>query len=95
MAQRTALLTAAITSRNSTRRYYQNAVLKPWRFFRQPLGLLPQTDDNMRDLLPDGHQPLMHLLHLSQGGLLISLPAGALAGNNSCWQEVTLTRYYD
>lgn len=61
----------------------------------QPLGLLPQTDDNMRDLLPHGHQPLLHLLHLSQGGLLISLPAGALAGNNSCWQEVTLTRYYD
>ncbi|SFM32006.1 DUF1963 domain-containing protein [Marinobacter zhejiangensis] len=64
-------------------------------FYTGSLGLLPQPDERISELLPTGHQPLLHVLHLSQGGLLISLPAGALAGNNSRWQEVTLTRYYD
>ena len=64
-------------------------------FYTASLGLLPQPDERISELLPTGHQPLLHVLHLSQGGLLISLPAWALAGNNSHWQEVTLTRYYD
>ncbi|WP_192954814.1 YwqG family protein [Gallaecimonas mangrovi] len=58
-------------------------------------GLLPQLAPVEQNWLPEGHKPLLHLLHQSDGGLLLSLPEQALAGFNTDWQALTLTRYYD
>ncbi|BDY04862.1 DUF1963 domain-containing protein [Ferrimonas sp. YFM] len=58
-------------------------------------GLLPRLYGYEREMLPEGHQPLLHMMHTEHGGSLFSLPTSALAGNATDWQQLTHTYYYD